>query len=81
MRATLNIPDNLVRDLVKETGAKTKTRAIAIAIEDYLKKRNLEKLLSLQGALDLEDNWQEMEDRELKEVVEGDRRRGRKNNR
>jgi hypothetical protein len=42
MRATLNIPDNLIEDLVKETGAKTKTLAITKAIEDYLKKRRLE---------------------------------------
>ena len=81
MRATLNLPDNLVQDLVKETGAKTKTRAITIAIEDYLRKRNLEKLLSLQGALDLEENWREMETLELKEVEDREQRRGRKNNR
>jgi hypothetical protein len=81
MRATLNLPDNLVQDLVKETGAKTKTRAITIAIEGYLRKRNLEKLLSLQGALDLEENWREMETLELKEVEDREQRRGRKNNR
>jgi len=81
MRATLNLPDNLVQDLVKETGAKTKTRAITIAIEDYLRKKNLEKLLSLQGALDLEENWREMETLELKEVEDREQRRGRKNNR
>lgn len=68
MRATLSIPDHLIEDLVKETGAKTKTRAITKAIEDYLKKRRLEKLLSLQGKLDLEDNWKEMEARELEEL-------------
>ena len=67
MRATLSIPDQLIEDLVRETGAKTKTRAITKAIEDYLKKRRLEKLLSLQGKLDLEDNWKEMEARELEE--------------
>jgi hypothetical protein len=78
MRATLNIPDNLIEDLVKETGAKTKTLAITKAIEDYLKKRRLEKLLSLQGKLDLEDNWKEMEAYEMEEL----KRHGvRKNNR
>ena len=81
MRATLNLPDNLVQDLVKETGAKTKTRAITIAIESYLRKRNLEKLLSLQGALDIEENWREMETLELKEVEDREQRPGRKNNR
>jgi hypothetical protein len=68
MRATLSIPDNLIEDLVKETGAKTKTQAITRAIEDYLKKRRLEKLLSLQGKLDLEENWKEMEALEMEEL-------------
>jgi hypothetical protein len=68
MRATLNIPDNLVKDLVRETRARTKTQAITIAIEEYLRKGRLKKLLSLQGTLDLEDNWQEMEDLELQEL-------------
>ena len=78
MRATLSIPDDLIEDLVKETGAKTKTQAITRAIEDYLKKRRLEKLLSLQGKLDLEDNWKEIEAQEIKEL----QRNGiRKNNR
>lgn len=68
MRATLSIPDHLIEDLVKETGAKTKTQAITQAIEDYLKKRRLEKLLSLQGKLDLEENWKEMEALEMEEL-------------
>jgi hypothetical protein len=68
MRATLNIPDSLVKDLVKETKARTKTQAITIAIEEYLRKGRLKKLLSLQGTLDLEDNWQKMEDLELQEL-------------
>jgi len=37
VRATLNIPDRLIDDLIKETQAKTKTQAITRAIEDYLR--------------------------------------------
>lgn len=76
MRATLNIPDRLIDDLVKETKAKNKTQAITLAIEDYLQKKRLEKLLSLQGKLDLVDNWREMEDLEL-EVL---KRHGKRKN-
>lgn len=76
MRATLNIPDRLIDDLVKETKAKNKTQAITLAIEDYLQKKRLEKLLSLQGKLDLEDNWREMEDLELEEL----KRHGKRKN-
>jgi hypothetical protein len=68
LRATLSFSDELIEDLVRETGAKNKTQAITRAIEDYLKKRRLEKLLSLQGKLDLEDNWEEMEAIEMEEL-------------
>jgi hypothetical protein len=68
LRATLSFSDELIEDLVRETGAKNKTQAITRAIEDYLKKRRLEKLLSLQGKLDLEDNWKEMEAIEMEEL-------------
>lgn len=68
MRATLNIPDRLIDDLIRETKAKSKTQAITLAIEDFLQKKRLEKLLSLEGKLDLEDNWREMEALELEEL-------------
>jgi hypothetical protein len=68
MRATLNIPDRLIDDLIRETKAKSKTKAITLAIEDFLQKKRLEKLLSLEGKLDLEDNWREMEALELEEL-------------
>jgi hypothetical protein len=68
MRATLSFSDELIEDLVRETGAKNKTQAITRAIEDYLQKKRLEKLLSLQGKLDLEDNWKEMEAAEMEEL-------------
>jgi hypothetical protein len=68
MRATLSFSDELIEDLIRETGAKNKTQAITRAIEDFLNKRRLNKLLSLQGELDLEDNWQEMETLEMGEL-------------
>ncbi len=36
MRATLEIPDALIDDLLKVTGERTKTRAICLAIKDYV---------------------------------------------
>jgi hypothetical protein len=68
LRATLSIPGKLIEDLVKETGAKNKTQAIIQAAEEYLRKKRVEKLLALQGKLDLEDNWQEIEALEMGEI-------------
>jgi len=55
---------------ISDIGEKNKTRAIIRAIEDYLEKSCLEKVCSLQGNLDLEDNWKEMEAFEMKEIEE-----------
>ncbi len=75
MRATLNIPDRLIDDLIKETKAKTKTQAITWAIEDYIRKKRLEKLIAVQGKLDLEDHWREMETLEVEELGRHGKRR------
>ncbi len=68
MRATLNIPDELIEELMKSSGTKTKTRAICLAIEEYNRRKKVEKLISLQGKIDIDNTWQEMEELELEEV-------------
>ena len=67
MRTTLNIDDILMEELLKTTHEKSKTRAVTVAIKDYLHKQKLKKILSYQGNLNIEDNWQALEDEELKE--------------
>jgi len=76
MRATLNIPDNLIEELMKTSRAKTKTQAICLAIEEYTRRKKIEKLLSLQGNVDIENNWQELEEQELKEAEHDHRQQG-----
>ncbi|MCJ7748059.1 MAG: type II toxin-antitoxin system VapB family antitoxin [Desulfobacterales bacterium] len=66
MRATLNIPDALINDLLKVTGEKTKTRAICLAIRDFIRRKRREKLLSLSGKIHFDLDWKEMEEIELK---------------
>ena len=67
MRTTLNIDDSLMNELLEVTREKSKTRAVAIAIRDYLKSKRLEKILSYQGNLDIENNWRQLEEEELAE--------------
>lgn len=67
MRTTLNIDDSLMNQLLKITHEKSKTRALNIAIKDYLKKNQIEKIVSYQGNFPIEDNWQQIENEELKE--------------
>ncbi len=66
MRATLNLPDALIRHLLQITGEKKKTKAICLAIEDYIRRNRREKLLSLSGKVQFDLGWQELEEIELK---------------
>jgi len=69
MRTTLNLDDSLISDLLDCTHEKVKTKAITIAIKDYLHRKKIEEILSLQGNLDIEDNWERLEEEEMKEYV------------
>ncbi|MBI5745591.1 MAG: type II toxin-antitoxin system VapB family antitoxin [Nitrospirae bacterium] len=70
MRATLNIPDELIGELMRWTGQKTKTKAICEAIEEHIRKKKIDKLLSLSGKLHLDLDWEKMEEEELKGMKE-----------
>lgn len=75
MRVTVEIPDSLIDDLLKVTGEKTKTRAICMAIKDYIRRKRKEKLLSLSGKIKFDLDWQEMEEIELKGMKEREKLR------
>lgn len=66
MRATLNIPEELVRAAQKATGAKTKTEAITIALTELVKRRKTKELLALKGKVEIDYDWAAEEARELK---------------
>jgi len=66
MRATLNLSDDLIQQLLQITGEKKKTKAICLAIEDYIRRKRREKLLSLSGKVQFELGWEKMEEIELK---------------
>lgn len=67
MRTTLELDERLIKELVKVTGAKTKKEAVSRAIEEYLRRRNVEKIIAMQGKLEFDMTWEEMEEIELAE--------------
>jgi hypothetical protein len=75
MRATLNIPDSLIKDLLRVTGERKKTKAICIALDDYIRSRRKEKLLALSGKVQFDLDWQKMEDTELEGMKDRETRR------
>ncbi len=65
MRATLNIPDNLILEVQKISKEKSKTRAIVIAMEAYVRGMKMAELRALKGIMPLEYDWQREEEAEL----------------
>ncbi|MEW5745413.1 MAG: type II toxin-antitoxin system VapB family antitoxin [Nitrospirota bacterium] len=66
MRATLNIPDDLVKEVQKVSGEKSKTKAITIAMQEYVRLQKAKELLCLKGKVSLAFDWKAEEDKELK---------------
>ena len=67
MRTTINIQDDLMDRLLAGTKSKTKTKAVEIAIKDYIEKKSIEDLLSLSGKIDIDPDWEKEEEAELNE--------------
>jgi hypothetical protein len=66
MRTTLNLSDTLIAQLMKVSGARTKTEAIHLAISEFIRQKKLAKLRSLSGKLRIDLDWREMEEAEMK---------------
>ncbi len=76
MRATLNIPDDLLDDVQSLSGEKSKTRAIVIAMEDFVRRRRMESLISLRGKVTIDYDWESAEQEELLAAEEREKYNG-----
>ena len=65
MRTTLNLPDDLVKELVKVTGEKNKTLLIRTALADMLKKIKREKLIEFRGKIEFDFDLDELRRRDM----------------
>jgi len=65
MRATLNIPDELIEEVQKITGARTKTEAIVVSLKEVIRKKRIDELLAMRGKVDIDYDWEKEEGREL----------------
>ena len=66
MRATLNIPDDLLCEVQKITKEKSKTKAIVTAMASYVREKKMAELLALHGKIAIDYDWQKEEALELK---------------
>lgn len=65
MRATLNISDDLINAVQKLSGEKSKTKAITVAMQEYIRQKKAKDLLALKGKLSLAFDWEAEEEKEL----------------
>lgn len=70
MRATLCIPDELINEVQRLSGQKSKTQAIVTVMEEYVRRRKMEDLLALRGKITIDYDWQREEEAELKAAEE-----------
>ena len=66
MRATLNIPDDLIKKVQELSGEKSKTGAITVAMQEYIRQKKSRDLLALKGKISLSFDWEAEEEAELK---------------
>ncbi len=66
MRATLNIPDNLLSEVQKITGERSKTKAITIAMKEYIRQKKIKELIALRGKIQIDYDWKKEEELEMK---------------
>ena len=52
MRATFTIDNDKLDSLMKETKSKSKASAVKIAIDEYLRRKKIEKIKSMKGKLE-----------------------------
>jgi hypothetical protein len=78
MRATLNIPDDILSEVQKISGEKSKTKAIVIAMKEFIREKKIRDLLSLRGKIQIDYDWENEEELEMKAQKERERLHGRK---
>ena len=69
MRTTIQVPDQLLKDLMSLTLAKTRTGAILQAIRDFIRRQEMARLKLLSGKIRVELDWKAAEELELKRAA------------
>ena len=75
MRTTLDLDAHLLEEALKVSDKKTKTSTVNAALATYIQAKKLRGLLGLEGKIDIQDNWAQLERLELKEQRSARRRR------
>jgi len=69
VRTTLFINEQLLEEAKKVSGAKTKKEAVEIALEELVRRKKAEKLIELEGKIELSFTLSEFLKRRKKDVL------------
>ncbi len=75
MRTTLDIPEELLRDVAAILKTKKRNEAVRVALSDFVRRNRRKALLAMRGGLDIDDLSDELERAELEETHVADRPR------
>ena len=70
MRTTINVEDDILEDLMRFTGAKTRTDAVNRAIADWVRWKRILRFRAMRGKIAWEGDLDEMRNLETKESEE-----------
>jgi hypothetical protein len=58
MKTTLNIPEDLIKKAMSLAKHKTKTETVIVALQEYVRKKKIEKIMEYQGKLQFDETWE-----------------------
>ncbi len=70
MRTSVTLNDETVQELLEVTNTTNMTQAVSTAVNEYLRRRGLERFRALRGEVDITSN-EEIEAAELGELEQG----------
>jgi hypothetical protein len=68
MRTTLTVRDDIMRELMKITEAKTQTEAVNRAVADWVRRMKVLRIKSLRGKLIIDGDLDKLRARDIAEV-------------
>ncbi|GMQ25534.1 hypothetical protein Aoki45_22160 [Algoriphagus sp. oki45] len=63
MRTTIEIPEELIAEVMKITGSTTKSQAIKLALEEKIARNKRKRLINMKGSIDLDIDLDVLRDR------------------
>lgn len=68
MRTTLDLDKKLLDEVVELTGEKVLSKAVNMALIEYIRRKRTQELIALAGHIEMVDNLQELEAMDMEEM-------------